>query len=182
MNKPSVEVLHDLLKYDKDTGKLFWKERPRKYFQDDGSWKKFNTRYAGLETFHFDNCRGYFKGQIFKVTYVAHRVIWCMHYGDWPSDTIDHINHNRKDNRIENLRDVSMRENNMNFPLPCNNTSGFVGVVYDKKRSLWMARVKIHKKNKFLGYFKEKENAIEARKKANLQYGFHSNHGLLVSD
>jgi hypothetical protein len=98
-------------------------------------------------------------------------------YGSWPVDQIDHINGNTKDNRLENLRDVSNRENLRNQKIPKNNTSGTLGVSFDKRKQNYQASIKINGKRKHLGYFKNKEEAIAARAVANIKYNFHENHG-----
>ena len=98
--------------------------------------------------------------------YLAHRLAWLYYYGVWPSGSIDHINHIRDDNRIENLRDVSAAANNLNLGLANNNTSGHSGVVWDKNRSLWVATLKLGGKNIHLGRFPSMEEAAAARKGA----------------
>jgi hypothetical protein len=63
------------------------------------------------------------------------------------------------------------------MPMPKNNTTGIVGVYWDKQRCKWTARIKAHKINQFLGRFDNKEEAISKRKEAEIKYGFHVNHG-----
>lgn len=169
--------MRKLLRYERETGKLFWLERPREMFPDERAWKIWNTRYAGKEAFTADNGNGYRRGAVFDKMYRAHRVIWAIHTGAWPDDHIDHINGVRDDNRIDNLRAVSHAENQKNCRGRKDNTSGVMGVHWYKRRGAWQAYIKVAGKNKHLGYFKSKEDAIAARAAAEIEYGFHENHG-----
>ena len=137
----------------------------------------WNHKYAGNEAFACDDGSGYNVGQIFNKQYKAHRTIWAMHYGTWPDREIDHINQDRSDNRISNLRIVTSQENNRNRSMTPNNTSGHVGVYWDKNREKWAAQIMVSGKNKFIGYFTDIEDAAAARTDANAKYGFHINHG-----
>ena len=108
--------------------------------------------------------------------YYAHRLAWKIFYGDDP-EFIDHIDGNRQNNAIKNLRSVSRKVNQKNIKKPENNTSGVAGVVFDKSRQKWKAQIQVEGKMIFLGRFELKYDAIEARQKANVAYGFHQNHG-----
>jgi hypothetical protein len=92
-----------------------------------------------------------------QVSYWAHRVVWLLHHGDWPVSDIDHINGDRSDNKIENLRLASRSENNINRPA----VSGYKGVRYHKPSGKWQARITKEYKEKHLGLF---ETEIEAAK------------------
>lgn len=116
-----------------------------------------------------------FKGKQYR----AHRVIWEMQNGPIPEGMeIDHINHVRDDNTLENLRVVSRRENLKNQSMQLNNSSGHTGVRYDKKRGKWKVSIKNIGKLEHVGYFDELPGAISARKKAEEELGFHENHGV----
>jgi len=98
--------------------------------------------------------------------------------GDCPSHLqVDHINGDVTDNRWENLRLIYGGENQRNMKRAHNNTSGITGVVWDQSRALWHARIRLNQKDRFLGRFKSKDEAIAARKAAERQFGFHVNHG-----
>jgi len=97
--------------------------------------------------------------------------------GKLPEDQIDHINGDPTDNRWENLRDVTNKENQMNRKLGSNNTSGFVGVYWDNSHDRWRSQIWHNSKKVNIGSFKNKQDAIEARKQANIKYGYHENHG-----
>lgn len=99
-----------------------------------------------------------------------HRVI--MNVDGKRGIEVDHINHNRLDNRRSNLRLCTHAENGRNLPLKKNNKSGFTGVLWDKNRNKWAASIKIMFKNKHLGRFEHIEEAISARLFAeNYYYG-----------
>lgn len=107
-----------------------------------------------------------------------HRIIWEFHYGPIPLGMqVDHINQDRLDNRIENLRLVTHKDNNKNKGINKNNTSGYLGVSWSKKYSKWVSHITVDGKYIFLGYFNEPEKAAEARKIADAEYGFTELHG-----
>ena len=178
---PNPELLRKLLRYEPDTGKLFWRERDVDMFSDGkhsaahncASW---NSRYANREAFTAYFTNDYKHGCIFGSHYLAHRVIWAMMHDEWP-DTIDHINGVPSDNRIKNLRSVSQSENCRNAKRPSNNKSGVCGVCWHKQKNKWAAQIKAGGKQKNLGYFDDFDDAVAARKKAEIKYGFHHNHG-----
>lgn len=109
-------------------------------------------------------------------TYSLHRVVWLYVYGFLPAN-IDHIDGNGCNNSLKNLRNVSFNENHKNKKLPSNSGTGFCGVSYLKKNKKWMSKININKKCIYLGCFSTISDAIEARKAANVKYGFHKNHG-----
>ena len=120
--------------------------------------------------------RGIDPGKILGIRYSGHRLAWLMVYGRWPNEMIDHINGDRSDNRIENLREISAAENHYNLGVPKSNKSGCVGV-YRSKEGNWCAEITKHSKKVHLGTFASLLEAAEARKAAEREYGFHKNHG-----
>lgn len=88
-----------------------------------------------------------------------------------PDDlVVDHINHNKLDNRVCNLRVCTQQQNNMNARKGCNNTSGVRGVSFHKTNNKWKANIQVNGKRMHLGYFKTKDEAIEARRQAEIEY------------
>lgn len=179
------EELRQLLEYNPSTGELVWKERDAEQFTDDGAMQSaarsawWNARYAGKPALNcIDPSNGYRTGKV-KGHYVkAHRVAWAIYHGQWPDDAIDHINGDRADNRISNLRDVTQAENMRNQTRPITNTSGHIGVSFDRQSGKWAAYICPGKsRKKFLGKFSRKEDAIQARAAAESNLGFHPNHG-----
>jgi hypothetical protein len=108
---PSPQTLRQILRYEPETGKLYWLERPRSLFRTDHSHRGWNTRWAGKEAFTASNPKGYRQADVLGFHTCAHRVAWAVHFGEWPTDTIDHINGVTNDNRIANLRVCSASEN-----------------------------------------------------------------------
>jgi HNH endonuclease/AP2 domain len=88
----------------------------------------------------------------------VHRLIFVLHHGYLPKE-IDHINGDRADNRIENLRAVTRSENQCNRPALTSNTSGYPGVSWHKKSKAWVVRVMKNGKSYLVGYFKDIELA-----------------------
>ena len=173
---PSAEDLRQLLIYEPDTGKLFWRERPQGMFSCERDCRAWNARYAGREAFT-PRRGGYLMGKIFSRTHSAHRVIWCLFFGAWPSKQIDHINGDRSDNRIGNLREVSHTENMRNQKLHITNSSGHAGVYWMGKDRVWRASIWRDGRRKYLGSFVRKDDAVRARLRAEQEFGFHQNHG-----
>ena len=110
--------------------------------------------------------------------YKAHRLIWIMEYGSIDSKLqIDHVNGIRDDNRLVNLRLVTPSVNNQNRARPNHNKSGVIGVAWYEPLSKWSAKITVNKDRKHLGYFVDIKNAIKARQAAEIECGFHENHG-----
>ena len=95
----------------------------------------------------------------------------------YPPEYTDHINGDGTDNRRINLRSVTPQENCRNRRLHNNNTSGVAGVMWFPVTNRWRAQIKNKGKNNHLGYFKDFNDAVIARKMAEYEMGFHPNHG-----
>lgn len=119
---------------------------------------------------------GYLRFKHQKETWPMHRIIYKMVYGV-DCDRIDHENHNRLDNRLENLKNVDNTGNLRNRSIFSNNTSGVMGVSFIVSRQKWQATICHNGVGINLGRFKTKEEAISVRKQAELNYGYHPNHG-----
>lgn len=176
------EELRKLLRYEPDTGKLYWLERTPDMFNDCSQGRErycaiWNTKFAGKEALAAYEGRGNLHGRIFNRAYKAHRVAWALHQGEWPTHEIDHINHVPDDNRILNLRCVTGEENSRNLPKRADNSSGVTGVGWHKKALKWRARISVGTEI-HLGLFDVFEDAVAARKEAEIKYGFHQNHGV----
>ena len=113
--------------------------------------------------------RGYVYVMIDAKQYYMHRVVYFLFNGYFP-ETIDHINRDKSDNRIENLRAASQNENSYNLPIRNNNTSGISGVNWNKKDKAWHVRIRHQGKRIWIGQYKEKKIAIEARYQAVNKY------------
>ena len=116
---------------------------------------------------------GYLRIQVQSRDYLAHRLAWLYVHNSWPKDQIDHVNRNRSDNRLVNLRDVTNKQNLQNAGKYSHNTSGHPGVSWHKQRSKWQAKITHNQKQIHLGYFENLEEAIAARKAGELKYWGH---------
>lgn len=174
--KITPEILRDLFEYNPETGEFCWKYRDRKYFANKNSYGGWNTLYAGKPAFIHKDYGGYLRASIFAKFMSAHRVAWAIHYGDFAKE-IDHIDGDRTNNRISNLRSVTRSENCRNRGVRSDNSSGRVGVYWAKNMSKWRARITLHGKETRLGSFENYEDAVAAREDAEKRMGFHENHG-----
>ena len=177
-----INILKQLLDYDPDTGIITWKERPLSFFKEEKYRKSWNTRWAGKEAGNVTKAGPtIYKNKIIQIlshNYKTHRVVWALHFGEWPDGYIDHINGDALDNRICNLRVTNMFNNTRNSPRRCDNTSGYTGVTFCKELKRWRADINTADgKTKYLGRYKDIEDAVAARKKAEIKYGYHENHG-----
>jgi len=148
-----VSRLRELLHYDPDTGVFTWIKTAA------------HRVPAGTVAGALSN-KGYLRIQIDRKIYPAHRLAWLYVHGTWPRGFVDHINRNRVDNRISNLRDVNASQNVRNCGLRATNTSGYKGVSYWTERKKWAAQIRLNGKNKLLGMFATPEEASAAYKKA----------------
>lgn len=176
-NDLPVSEVRRLLDYDPETGTFTWRSRPRSDFQRDQDWARWNNKHAGRPAFTVKE-GGYLTGRLVGRMRKAHRVAWAYVHGDWPRYEIDHVNRDKADNRISNLRDVSRSANLQNMPKPKNNTSGVVGVYLRKDSGMWRAVISVSGTLINLGHFISREDATAARKAAERKYEFHPGHGL----
>lgn len=145
----TVERAKELLDYSPETGLMTWKSSRM------GASK---GREAGsLE-------KGYRRASIDRKRYPLHRVAWLIHYGTWPKEQIDHINGNRSDNRISNLREATHDENceNQHQAQSDNRTTGLLGASFDRRRRVFRASIMVKKVVHRLGTFKTAEAAHQA--------------------
>ena len=165
------EYLKQIFDYDNVNGLLIWKTKH--------SFKIKIGDIAGTVANH--RRKQYRHIRINKIRYKSSRLIWLYHKGQWPSYIIDHISGDSLDDRIENLRDVTIEVNNKNIRMRRDNTSGTTGVCWYPPTKKWIAQIVVNYKPIFLGYFPDLSNAINARNEANTKYGFHKNHGTAPS-
>lgn len=174
-----------LLKYEPETGKLFWLPRTVDMFPQDTSFyggaeamaASWNTKNAGREVTRRSS-HGYITPRIANRNYAGHRICWLLYYGEWPKHHIDHINGVMSDNRIDNLRDVQRTKNMRNMRLQKRNKTGIPGVGWCKIYNKWKVRIGMGDgKSHFVGYFLDFDSAVSARRAAEVAYGYHPNHG-----
>ncbi|AIX74659.1 HNH endonuclease signature motif containing protein [Mixta calida] len=146
--------LIDVLDYSPETGLFIW----RKKLSARGAVGKV----AGTKSY------GYITINIDGVRYFAHRLAWLYFYEEWPKQEIDHIDRNRENNSISNLRDVNRVVNALNTGTRSDSTTGMKGVTFCKQRNLWQAQINLSGKNITLGRFKTIDEAAIAYKSANM--------------
>lgn len=150
----SADELSKRVSYDPETGLFLWIENIS------------SKARAGHPAFATRKANGYLFGRTLGYSILSHRAAWLLTYGTWPKGEIDHINGDKTDNRIDNLRDCSRSENQHNRPRYSNNKSGLKGVSWHKQKMKWRAVIALHGKSKHLGLFDDKLDAFEAYKSA----------------
>jgi len=155
--------LKEILKYNPETGIFTW-------LVNAGSARK--GKVAGSV-----NGNGYITIAVSGVSYRAHRLAYLYMEGEFPPEQIDHINGVRDDNRYDNLRAVSAKENQRNASKRADNTSGITGVSWCNTYNKWFSSIKAGGRKKFIGRYDDFFEACCARKSAEKKYGFHPNHG-----
>ena len=154
MKSDGLENIKSVIRYEPDTGKFFWKKRTG------------GTSLGGNEAIGTNDGRGYVRIGVLGRIYKAHRLAMFLTYGKFPEMEIDHINGNKADNRLSNLREASRVKNQQNHVSAYkNNSTGLLGVSQHKP-GVWRARVCVAGKNKSLGLFSSPELAHEAYKEA----------------
>lgn len=168
------------LHYNPKTGELTWK-----FLEGNThSIKTYNGKCGGKvagSVFTSGPSVGYRQLKIQGKTLLAHRVAWFLHTGRWPIRPIDHIDRNRDNNCILNLK-LSCGENNQKNRSRCvKNTSGVTGVSWQKTRGKWRAAIGVKGKTIVLGTYDNLDDAAQARKEAEKFYGFSPTHGATVA-
>jgi len=167
----TAEEVRAMFSYNKDTGILVWaipKTRSVKVGSNAGCL--FTNKVTG---------KAYYRVSINSKNYLVHRVIWLLVTGSWPEHQIDHENGNGIDNRWCNLRQATSQVNNSNAKQRKDNRSGCTGVFWVPQHQYWLAYINYQGKRKNLGCYIRKDEAISVRKLAEVEYGFHPNHGTI---
>lgn len=171
-----LEFAKEALKYDSETGLIVWRERPIHHFKSERAQKSFNSKFAGKPAGGLER-HGYVVIGLNDWVYKGHRIAWLITHGEMPQFELDHINGDRSDNRLCNLRHVEHGDNLRNCKRPKNNRSGHVGVIWHRGGRKWMAYVTARGERHHLGLHDTIEAAVSARSKAQRELGFHTNHG-----
>ena len=145
--------LKQLLAYSPDTGTFTWRVDGR------GKVQRVGVRAGTISE------KGYIIICADRKNYRAHRLAWFDVHGFWPPHEIDHINRDKTDNRINNLRLATHAENCQNMPLRRDNKHGVAGITFhgDKRKKRWQAKIKANGVTKYLGYYHTIEEAKAAR-------------------
>jgi len=170
IGKPmTTELLKKYLMYSTTTGEFTWKSRYCTNIE-------INSTAGSVVGTLPDG--GYRIITLLGKTYQAHRLAWLYVNGEFPEKQLDHINHNRDDNRIDNLREASIHTNMKNKSLYKNNRTSYSGVT--EHGTNWKARIGVNGNKVLLGVFSTFNEAVAARKAAEKLLLYHENHGLKV--
>jgi hypothetical protein len=134
MRKLTADLLRQILHYDPERGVFTWLPRP----SGSRAERAWNARFAGTRA---GTGLGYVAIGIFGRRYKAHRLAWLYVHGEWPGRELDHINCDKSDNRIANLRQATRSQNIANSRARSDSTSGIKGVRLHKPSGRWMARL-----------------------------------------
>jgi hypothetical protein len=157
---PLLEIVESYLDYNPETGIGVWKRKTTPNTPIKIRSKAGSTRN-----------NGYVYIKLFGKEYAAHRLFWLLYYKQDPgSKFIDHMDLNKSNNKIANLRLVTKSENGLNTLLPSNNKTGVVGVHYCNTTQKFVAQIKVNNQPRHLGRFENIEDAIIARQKAFIRY------------
>lgn len=149
--------LRELLNYDPETGLFTWKAIT--------SNRVRIGQVAGTALFN-----GYIQIKLDGAFYKAHRLAWLYVYGVWPADDLDHLNRDRKDNRIANLREATRSQNTANKGARVGSVTGLKGVRFHRTRAKYQSRITVNYKEIHLGYFDNAEAAHEAYRVASEKF------------
>lgn len=152
-DKPTLEYVRSILRYVPDTGEIV-------------NIVARNPKSPAGRIARDLNSNGYVRVQINKRRYLGHVFAWFYMTGEWPDRQIDHINGVRDDNRWENLRLATNKQNHENVKLRSDNTSGHRGVYFSKKDNKWIAQVTHKMITYHVGIFAELNDAVTAVKAA----------------
>ncbi|MBA4215660.1 MAG: HNH endonuclease [Polaromonas sp.] len=161
-NELDIEIVKKHLRFDQATGQLFWRT---------------GTSIRKRGEAGYINAKGYRVVMLGGKNVRAHRIVWALVHGEWPSIDIDHINGDRGDNQPSNLRLATRSQNNQNQRAPRSNSkSPYLGVTWHGQSKRWAARITVNRKVRHLGLFKTPEEASQAYVAAKRE--IHS-HGML---
>ena len=161
----TFEEAKELFTYDRETGIIKWRKRTSN--RQRSNMVAGSTRSDGYTKITF-------KGK----KYPAHRISMLLAYGFYGDGLeVDHINHVRDDNRLSNLRFVTVIGNNRNLSKSSKNITGVTGVYYNKAARKYRAQIMVDGVNISLGYFVTLDEATESRRAAEIRYKYNANHG-----
>jgi len=150
------ELLNEIFHYE--DGNLIWKKKIA-----------HNTIIGKIAGRTYDI--GYKSIGLYGKEYMSHRLVFMFHHGYFPKE-VDHIDGNKSNNRIENLRPATHSENLKNQKIRTTNVSGHKNVGWVKREQKWRVRITVNFKDKHIGYFSDRELAdLVAVEAANLHHG-----------
>jgi hypothetical protein len=148
----------NLLNYNPDTGIFIWANPNYRSNRHPGM-------VAGSVNAEGCNTIGIRVGEV-DHRIKAHRLVWLMHYGHWPLHDVDHIDGDRNNNKISNLRQATPRQNTFNVGIRTTNNSGYRGVSWHRPLSKWRAQIHTDGRGQHLGYYDTPQEASAAYEQA----------------
>jgi hypothetical protein len=149
-------------------------------YREDGALIRKVTTNPRAQAGQVSGCinkGGYLRTRIQGKLYFNHRLVWFLHHGTWPT-AIDHVNGDRQDNRIENLRPCTLSQNMHNSKNKTTNKTGVKGVTWSTQKKRYRARIVVKRKEIFIGYFETIEEAKKTIEQAREKYHKEfANHG-----
>jgi len=158
MKNLTLADFKSLLKYDPDSGSFTW------LVSRGGAHPRAIGDEAGTI------CKGYTTISIFKKKIAAHRLAWFFVNGKWPSSVLDHINRDKTDNRIANLREASVSQNGFNSVSHKDSVSGIKGVSWHAVANKWQVKLRANGKTHYLGLYADKNDASSAYNTAAIKF------------
>jgi hypothetical protein len=149
-------LLLEALRYEPDTGHFYWQKMLGK------ARRGFAGKRAGSDRPN----QHYTTISVCGRVYYAHRLAWFYTHGRWPNEHIDHINGDKLDNRLCNLREATRAQNMRNSRRHKDNTSGFTGVRFHRPSGKWQACGSYDHRFRSFGYYDTAEEAAKARELA----------------
>lgn len=152
-----IIALREALAYNPDTGVFTWRVRP-------------NGRITVGDVAGNPRTDGYTQIRFQRQLYLTHQLAWAYVHGKFPEKGLDHIDRDKANNRINNLRPATQLENMQNKGMYCNNSSGYTGVNWNNRSKKWTANIRISGDLIHIGTYVRMEDAIEARRLAKAQH------------
>lgn len=154
-----ISLLQEFLDYDSEAGTVTWKKKP-------------SSRVLVGDNVGTVNSHGYIQFKFRGVCYRLNRVIWALHYGEWPDKLVDHKDGDKLNNRLDNLRLATFQENSLNKKAKKRGSSPFRGVYWNKSEKKWHSQASNNGKQTHLGLFEDElEAAVAYDKFAIVQHG-----------
>lgn len=147
-----IGKLREYLDYDAETGTFTWKIKSGRQPAGSVAGSLWPAGYIGV--------------RVGGKAYLAHRLAWAFVHGEWPQADVDHVDRDKVNNRIENLRIATRSQNMANTGLRSTNSSGVKGVHWSSRAQRWIARVQKDGKHGYVGTFRHLEDAAAAVKLA----------------
>jgi hypothetical protein len=166
MSEQSLILIREYFTYDPESGIVSYRKAPKyheKYVGKEAGKIKPNT-YKGVQTNQYRSL------VFFNKDYLVHHIAWFLHHGSWPTEQIDHIDGNGINNKIKNLREATSAQNCQNRRQQPNESTGITGVTKRRDCDRYQATIEAKRKYYHLGIFPTLEEAIEARRAAELKY------------